>query len=96
MPTGMLFFLHIIMLRCRVPPQSFLISKFLKSQNGEQAYGAIYLFFNSKSERQLSRDTSMPQRTIHDRKVKSPDKIKKIYGKVKIFPLNPLTQRVSK
>lgn len=35
------------------------------------------LFYNDKSERQYSRETGIPQRTIHDRKVKILKKIKK-------------------
>jgi DNA-directed RNA polymerase specialized sigma24 family protein len=36
------------------------------------------LFFKSKSEHQVSREASIPQRTIHDRKIKILAKLKKL------------------
>jgi DNA-directed RNA polymerase specialized sigma24 family protein len=39
------------------------------------------LFFMDKSERQLSRETGIAQRTIHDRKVKILAELKKLMGK---------------
>ena len=39
------------------------------------------LFFKDKSERQLSRETGIPQRTIHDRKAKVLAKLKKLMEK---------------
>jgi len=39
------------------------------------------LFFKDKSEHQLSRETEMAQRTIHDRKVKVLAKLKKLLEK---------------
>jgi len=36
------------------------------------------LFFNGKSEHQLSKETGIPQRTVHDRKVKILAKLKKL------------------
>jgi DNA-directed RNA polymerase specialized sigma24 family protein len=39
------------------------------------------LFFNDKSEHQMSRETGVPQRTIHDRKVKILTKLRKLMKK---------------
>ena len=39
------------------------------------------LFFKSKSEHQVSREASIPQRTIHDRKIKILEKLKKLMEK---------------
>ena len=39
------------------------------------------LFFKSKSEHQVSREASIPQRTIHDRKIKILAKLKKLMEK---------------
>ena len=36
------------------------------------------LFFKSKSEHQVSREASIPQRTIHDRKIKNLAKLKRL------------------
>ncbi len=39
------------------------------------------LFFKGKSEHQLSKETGIPQRTIHDRKIKILEKLKKLMEK---------------
>jgi len=36
------------------------------------------LFFDNKSEHQVSRETGVPQRTIHDRKIKILAKLKRL------------------
>ncbi|OCN00448.1 MULTISPECIES: sigma factor-like helix-turn-helix DNA-binding protein [Caproicibacterium] len=53
----------------------------LKSLAPEEQLLIAALFFKDKSERQLSRETGIPQRTIHDRKTKVLTKLKKLMEK---------------
>ncbi|QNK39936.1 sigma-70 family RNA polymerase sigma factor [Caproicibacter fermentans] len=53
----------------------------LKQLRTEEQELIMALFFNDDSEHQLSRKTGVPQRTIHDRKVKILAKLKKLMEK---------------
>ena len=53
----------------------------LKQLKTEEQELIMALFFNDDSEHQLSRKTGVPQRTIHDRKVKILAKLKKLMEK---------------
>jgi RNA polymerase sigma factor (sigma-70 family) len=50
----------------------------LKRLNPEKQKLITALFFDNKSEHQVSRETGVPQRTIHDRKIKILAKLKKL------------------
>ena len=53
----------------------------LKQLDEEEHRLIIELFFGGKSERRVSGETGVPQRTIHDRKVKILAKLKKLMDK---------------
>ncbi|MFT8888603.1 MAG: sigma factor-like helix-turn-helix DNA-binding protein [Ethanoligenens sp.] len=53
----------------------------LKHLSPEEQKLITALFFNDKSEHQMSRETDVPQRTIHDRKVKILAKLRKLMEK---------------
>jgi RNA polymerase sigma factor (sigma-70 family) len=50
----------------------------LKRLSPEKQKLITALFFDNKSEHQVSRETGVPQRTIHDRKIKILAKLKKL------------------
>ncbi len=53
----------------------------LKQLSTEEQELITALFFKGKSEHQVSRKTGVPQRTIHDRKIKILAKLKKLMEK---------------
>ena len=53
----------------------------LKQLSTEEQKLITALFFKGKSEHQVSREASIPQRTIHDRKIKILAKLKKLMEK---------------
>jgi DNA-directed RNA polymerase specialized sigma24 family protein len=50
----------------------------LKRLSPEKQKLITALFFDNKSEHQVSRETGVPQRTIHDRKIKILAKLKRL------------------